>query len=302
MNRKFFALALAGAASVASGPLGATTTFEQDFTCPVGGETFKGQVVASSSSWGQRPDGRSYGTLPIYPIVECPGNGFPLFDEEFTPAEIAMLEQAVASAEYQAMRASETPHYRTWWLAQKIGREPQQLISSLLQATWESDDDWERKARYQAAFIQAATGWARTDENARMWFWYNLRAANALRELGHFDQAAMLLDRIDRPDRLPTDASQLAGARKLIAGLRSLVAEQNPVPEPANLVPERIAAYRCVAHRVPLTPSEEAACETASVREAIDAYEIWDEDGDRLTGEAAIRFINRQDERAAPNA
>jgi hypothetical protein len=291
MTGRWLALMLAGATGLASIPARATTTFEQDFVCPVGGEKFESYVIGSYSSWGQRPDGRSYGTLPIYPIVECPGNGFLLFQEEFTPEDIARLEPLVASAEFQAMRSIETPNYRVWWLRSKLGREPIELASSLLRASWESDQEFERKARYQAAFVAAATGLQRTDANAETWFWFNVRAANALRELGHFDQAALLLDRVDRPERLPTDPEQLEGARYLIDGLRKLVAENNPVPEPANLIPAREAALRCVVHRVAPSPSEQVACASAEVREAIAEFQVEDERGNDLTGEAAIRYI-----------
>src|SRR5687768_1654397 len=112
MTCRWVAFALAGAACFAAAPTAATTMSEQEFTCPVGGGKVQDYTICSYSSWGQRPDGRSYGTLPIYPIVECPGHGFLLFDEEFTEQEIALLEEAVESAEYQAMRSAETPHYR----------------------------------------------------------------------------------------------------------------------------------------------------------------------------------------------
>jgi hypothetical protein len=289
MNHKLLASALAVSAGLAAVSGRATTTFEQDFVCPVGGEKFEGQVIGSYSSWGQRPDGRSYGTLPIYPIVECPGNGFLLFQEEFTPEDVALLEPLVASAEYQAMRTSETPNYRVWWLRSKLGGDPLELAGSLLRASWETDENFERKARYQAAFVAAATALQRTD--AETWFWFNLRAANALRELGHFDKATLLLDRVDRPERLPTDPEQLEGARYLIDGLRKLVAEANAVPEPANLIPPREAAFRCTVHRVPPSPSEQAACASDEVREAVAEFQIRDEDGNDLTGEAAIRYL-----------
>lgn len=285
------ALAIAAMGAFALTPAQATTTIEQDFTCPVGGEKFQSSVIASHTSWGQRPDGRRYGTLPIHPIVECPGNGFLLFDEEFTPEDIAVLEPLVASAEYQAMRSAETPNYRVWWLRSKLGRDPLDLTSSLLRATWESDHDVDRKARYQAAFIAATTALQRTEANAQTWFWFNARAANALRELGNFDEAAALLDRIDRPETLPTDPDQREGARYLIDGLRTLVAEQNRVAEPANLIPPREAAIRCVVPQTALSSSEQAACAGEAVREAVAEFQIRDDKGNDLSGQAAIRSL-----------
>lgn len=291
MTGSRLALAIAATGAFVLTPAQATTTIEQEFTCPVGGEKFASSVIASHTSWGQRPDGRRYGTLPIHPIVECPGNGFLLFEETFTPEDIAVLEPLVASAEYQAMRSAETPNYRVWWLRSKLARDPLDLTSSLLRASWESDHGIARKARYQAAFVAAATALQRTDADAQTWFWFNARAANALRELGRFDEAVALLDRIDRPDILPTDPDQREGARSLIDGLRKLVAEQNPAAEPANLIPPREAAIRCVVPQAALSASEQSACASEAVREAVAEFQIRDDKGNDLSGEAAIRSL-----------
>lgn len=292
LGKSFAKLGVLLAIGVATPPATqATTMFPEKFTCPVGGETFEDYVIGSYSTFGQRPDGRSYGTLPIYPIVECPGNGFLLFQDEFTKEEIAALEPLVASAEYQAMRTSETPNYRAWWLMTRLGRDPLELTSALLRASWESDHDRDRKARYQTAFVAAATGLARSSENAEPWFWYNLRASNALRELGQFVEAAALLDRIDQPALLPADPDQLEGARYLIDGLRVLIGERNGLSEPASLIPVREAAFRCVMHSPPLSPSEREACSGQEVMEEIAEFSVEDDAGRKLRGEAAVRYI-----------
>lgn len=242
-------------------PVEATTVVEGKFVCPVGGEKFKAMAIASYSSWGQRPDGRAYGTLPIYPIIECPKNGMLLIDDKFTDAETQVLNSLVPSAEYQTMRASETPHYRAWWLKAKIGRDGFEQASMLLQATWETDKDFDRKVRYQAAFVALATALPRDDKHADDWLFYNLRAANALRELGYFDKALSLLDRVDKPQFMPIDTKDAEGARYLITALRVLATEANPVSEPANMIPEQAAALRCEQPRPPLSPVEVTACE-----------------------------------------
>lgn len=254
---------LIGALSV---PAAATTLFEKKFTCPVGGERFEASVVGSSTSWGQRPDGRTYGTLPIWPIVECPGNGLLLFDEEFGDADVAKLTPLVASAEYQAMRASESPHYRSWWLQKNLGRDSYALAGTLLAASWEVDHDPAAKSRYQEAFVASAQALPWSEAKKGPWFWLHLRAANALRELGRFDESATLLTLIDRPDRLPADADELEGARWMIDGLAALNADRNPASEPANLIPATMAVERCKADD--LSRAEETACNGKTVKEA----------------------------------
>lgn len=251
----------------ASTPAGATTFAQKDFVCPVGGEKFTADVIMSSTSWGQRPDGRPYGTLPVYPIVECPGNGLLLVQEEFPPDDIARLGPLVAADEYQAMRRTETPHYRAWWLLAHLQRDPYTLASFLLQASWETDEDLARKARYQAAFVAAATGLKPAPDKAEAWFVLNLRAGNALRELGYFDKAAEVLGRIDKPEFMPKDAPTATAIRTFIAGLQTLIAEQNPTPEPAGLLPKFEAARRCGAGAALLSPSEVTACNDPKLAE-----------------------------------
>lgn len=248
-----------------SAPSAATTWSEEKFVCPVGGEKFKARVVASYSTWGSRPDGRGYGTLPIVPIVECPGNGMLLIDEAFTPAELQTLNAVVPSSEYQAMRLTETPHYRAWWLMSKLGRNPYEQAWQLLQASWESDENWDRKVRYQVAFVNHALNLKRDDptsgERGSLWVLYNLRAANALRELGHFDKALVLLDKLDKPEFIPVDPEEAKGMRHYIDALRALIKEENPSPEPATMVPDFVAAVRCEMAGDAITASERPICE-----------------------------------------
>ena len=236
----------------------ATTLFPQKFVCPIGGQKFTANVVGSYTSWGQRPDGREYGTLPVHPIVECPGNGYLFVKEKPTSREIALLTPAVASAEYQSIRKSDTPHYRAWWLLTKLGDDPYGFVGVLLSATWETDEDSARKTRYQRAFADAA-GVLKLDADHRGdWFWLNLRAANAWRELGVFPTALATVDKIDRAELVPPEPDQRQAATDLMKGLRALIAEQNAASEPANLIPIDMAIARC--SQTGLTPVELPFC------------------------------------------
>lgn len=268
--RHALATALALAVLAHGSPLTATTSLPQTFTCPVGGETFEDDVIASRTTSGRRPDGRPYGSLEIVPLVECPGNGLVLFDNDFTADEIALLTPLVASARYQAMRQGETPHYRAWWLMRALGREPAVLAGTLLTASWESDRDRERKARYQNAFVEAAQAVPRSE--AQDWFHYTVRAANALRELGRFEEAGARLDLLEASEAWPKDPDSREGARLLIEGLRALIAERNRHSEPTNLVPARVAARRCLDRAAELTASEGDACASPGHVEAIGDY------------------------------
>ncbi|MXO61172.1 hypothetical protein GRI89_16635 [Altererythrobacter salegens] len=263
-------LAAALAVALLSDPASATTMFPQKFTCPVGGETFTDNVIGSYTTFGQRPDGRSYGTLPIYPLVECPGNGFPIYQEEFTPEELAKLTKLVESSEFQALRKTETSYFRLWWLFRQMDKPPTQLANTLLVASWESDDDPVRKARYQALFVTAAAQVPR--EDGEEWYYYNLRAANALRELGRFEEAADLLHAIGPSSASMADKDELEAVNKLVDGLTRLIAEANPASEPTNLIPPMQAARRCLDEASALSPVETQACASPDYREAIDDW------------------------------
>ncbi|WP_159977859.1 MULTISPECIES: hypothetical protein [unclassified Novosphingobium] len=249
-------------------PAHATTMFPQAFTCPIGGEKFESQVIASYSSFGSRPDGRPYGTLPVMPMTECPTNGFVLIGDTLSKAEITALTPVVASPEYQAMRQTETPHFRAWYLMKAISRPPEDLADALLQASWETDRDAARKARYQQLFVTAADAVARgSDKDAgRKWFFLNLRAVNAQRELGAFEAAWTRLDVLSRSIDLagygPDEADESRDLNAYLITMGTLLAEKNAYFEPAGLVPSDVALQRCDMTEPPLTPSETTVCDS----------------------------------------
>lgn len=265
------AAALAALTGLSANRAQATTMFPEKFTCPIGGEKFESYVIGSYSSFGSRPDGRSYGTLPIMPVIECPGNGFILIDEKFTKTEKAILTATVASAEYQAMRAAQTPHYRAWHLMKAIGRPAETLASTLLEASWETDEDPERKAGYQRLYIAAVDALSRPDAGAdaqgqsKGWFFLNLRAANAARELGDFAAATARLDMLARNVAAaglgPGEVEEKAALDTYMKGLARLSAEGNAWFEPATLVPLDMAIGRCAMAAPVITASEREVCE-----------------------------------------
>lgn len=285
MMKSAVRLALAaGLALSASGSM-ATTWAEVTLKCPIGGKKFKTSSMASNSYFGQRPDGRPYSPMPVTPMFECPDNGFVLYKEKFSQDEIARLTPLVASAEYQAMRQTETQYYRAWWLMEKVGASRLGRITNLMVAGWESDADAPRKARYQTAFVAAVGAFERDPASPADWFWLNLRAANALRELGRFDESVARLDAIDKTNLLPTDEDQLSAAKRVITGLRALNADRNTASEPANLIPARMAIVRCKQEG--LSPAEQSACSGDEVKSEIAEQAKWRTEFDDAAADAA---------------
>jgi len=297
-----YATAVIGALALTmSADVHATTFAEEDFVCPIGGEEFEANVVLSNTTWGQRPDGKPYSALPVYPVTECPQNGFLLFDENFTEEELQILEKATGTAEFQAMRETDTQHYRVWWLKNKVQRDEASQLSSLLRAGWETDHDYDRKVKYQSQFANLALNMVRTDENAAVWFYYNLRAVNILRELGYFDEGLKRLDFLMKPEYLPQDDQEKEGALFFADALRALLEQKNPFFEPANLVPERVAIFRCVAPKSPLTDAENTACASEEVTKAIADFRHKPKGGKKLRGAAAVQAADL-DWRSAPHS
>lgn len=286
--------ALSAATVAASSPASATTYATQKFECPVGGEKFKADVVLSNITFGQRADGKPYSPLPVPPIVECPENGLLLIDEEFSDADLLVLRNAVHSEEYQAMRGTETPHFRAFWLKKQLGRDPASQLSSLLQATWETDENYDRKVRYQARFIAEATGWKAIGEDQEAWFWFNVRAVNALRELGYFTKAEEHLKLVALPENLPESPEAAQNGKEFIDRLSALLKDKNPLAEPANLVPSEVAMFRCVDPQPPLTPAETSVCAQERIQNVIREFEFKPKGGKMLQGATAVRAANTE--------
>lgn len=279
-------------AAISASPVEATIYFEVKKTCPIGNETFTASEVGSNSTFGQRPDGKPYSPLPVVPYPECPSNGFPLFEQEFSQDALAILEPIVRGADFQASRRSETQHYRVWILRKALEAKPGALAIDLMVAGWETDRNLERKARYQNEFVTAVTKIERSG-NEEEWFWLNLRAANALRELGRFEEA------VDRLNLLASQIDLLKGKQAhdslppFIASLRQLTQERNQASEPAGAVPDQAGAFRCVIDQASLSPSEVTVCKSRSMAMTIADYEFSD-GGRIIKGADAIRAIRTQ--------
>lgn len=280
------------AVSLTSAPSSATTFVEEDFVCPIGGEKFTASVVASNSGFGARPDGKPYSPLPVYPVTECPDNGFLIFKKEWTDDELAALEEAIKTEEFQRIRKEETTYYRLWWLQKQINGDAVTLASNLMVAGWETDFNLPRKQRYQQAFVDAVSATAKVD-NAEDWFWLNLRAANAQRELGQFDKSQAAFANLETEIAIAGDEETQSYVKEYIGGQISLIADQNTASEPANLVGESNAAMRCAVFEAELTASEKPICSSETVAQEIAAFSIRTQDGEELEGKAAARHMWR---------
>ncbi|MBO9709612.1 MAG: hypothetical protein J7521_15515 [Caulobacter sp.] len=256
---RWMAMAALALALGAAGGAFAGTPYPVKMTCPVGGEKFTFTATMSYSTWGTRPDGKPYGSWEFpAPIPECPGNRLVMFTE-FSKAQVKALEPILVSSEYKAL-ADDTSYYRALWLARALKMPDIPEDSILLQASWQADGDPVRKARYQREFVAAAdVAPARPADPD--WMGLQVRAANAERELGLFDAAAVRLGRLKgylatpfpepkvlNPEGKPIDLeAERRGLLSFIDAESVAVTRKDADPEPLDLLAPRIAAMRCMA-------------------------------------------------------
>lgn len=243
---------LAAVAVLIAIPAAASTYFTVRKTCPVGGQKFKFQELGSISTWGALPDGMPVGSgeFPIR-LPQCPGNGLVMF-RDFSRPEIAKLSPYVQGEVYRGMRAAgETPYYLAFHTARMLGdADPEWL---LLSATWEAKNAGSAAAarvdRYNAEFVdlvRARAASAADFESIAM----RARAANALRELGRFDEAEALRATIviapDAGGSADDAGENREGWAKYLRDLAGPIARRDMTRIPIDMMTEDYAVYRCL--------------------------------------------------------
>ena len=255
-----FALAVATMPAAA----GAGTPTTEKMTCPIGGKSFDFATTASYTVMGTRADGKPFGswTFPLA-LPECPDNGLILY-KDYSAEEVAKLEPLVASEAYQALRGPASQYYRAYWLMREMGLPAESYLWALLQASWEADAQPELRARYQAELVEASAKVA-PDPASLNWIGMEGRAANALRELGRFDEALARLDAVPATALAPAagasgdDAKARQGWADYYRDLRVVIARKDRGAEPLDMLPRQIALGRCVTGEG-LDPQQNAWC------------------------------------------
>ena len=268
MRIPVFAAAFILAASFSGGAM-AGMPVKQKMTCPIGGKGFEFTTTASYSIFGERPDGKPFGSWS-FPLAlpECPDNGLVMY-KDYDAAEVAKLEPLIASDAYQALRKDDTQYYRAYWLMREMKLGSESYLWALLQASWEADGKPELKARYQSELVAES---AKVAPNAKDLNWVGMegRAINALRELGRFNDALARLDALP-PEVLTApagppakgEAGEAARARagwaSFFKKLRIAVERKDSASEPFDMLPEREWMNRCRAGE-DLSEAQQAYC------------------------------------------
>ncbi len=258
---------------------------KREFTCPVGGEHFTQEVGYSTFPLVTFPDG-SYpgdeGTDAEIPV--CPGNGLvliPDFDamnqpgsdrvrySDYSSAELAQLPALIADPAYSALKP-DGRHIQALWLATRLGRPPFTGFSLLQRGTWAAVEPAlrrrlvERLVAEGPALIDSPGFPAEIRRHARYFI------VNALRELGRFDEALALIDRIESegpPVAAPADPDNMYGPGAYAPQMRAVIAARDDDRYPVGLMPDKWAATICTdEERRPPYGSKTAATKAACAR------------------------------------
>jgi hypothetical protein len=177
---------------VAASRMHAMTFGEAEFTCPIDGQRFVDEVPMSGSQFGEYLDRRPAGALSSpWLLGKCKTHRFPMFKTEFTPAEKEILRSYVTSAEYRELSEKESDYYLVAKLKQRLGASPEQVATTLLQASWEVDATprYERYAKETLAALEALIAKPPSEFTRDSIVSYSQIAGELERRLGRFDAA-----------------------------------------------------------------------------------------------------------------
>jgi hypothetical protein len=256
----------------------------QQMTCPIGGERFEAMVTGDYITLGSRPDGRAITFMfAPWPLPECPSNGLVVF-REFTPEQIAALTPLIASPEYRRLVAEDSTQYRAQWLATRIGIPEQEALWMLLRATWQVKPGRgaigqpmpspAKAVQYQHEFVTRVRALPTNADDPSYIILFE-RAANAERELGHFENAATMLRRVRNwlehsdPALWEEEESEPEDWLRDVAALQRVVARRDSSVEPLDMADEIDAAFICIEPTLPNTAFNRAYCARPGVREEI---------------------------------
>lgn len=164
----------------------ASTPVAVEMTCPYDGTKFRTTVLASWSTWGSDLDLRPTGGL--WPLAECPTNGFVFLQDKYTEEELERLRPLVLSDEYQVLKTEET-YYRAYWLRQRTGASRELTSLTLLQATWQVAHNQEKYARYVGELLDRLPGDIRAETDQNKVLRLRMLYGELLRRIGRFDEA-----------------------------------------------------------------------------------------------------------------
>lgn len=127
-------------------PVLAMTLTEEEYVCPIGGETFTQVVPNSGTSFGMRTDFKAIGPIASpWTIPQCPTNKFVMFKDDFTPEELQTYKKIIESAEYKTITKDSSEYYYLAKLLEGNGESNDDIAWAYLKASWEMNGNEAQK-------------------------------------------------------------------------------------------------------------------------------------------------------------
>ncbi len=233
------------------------------FTCPLGGLGFEQDVGYASYPLLTMPDGSWLGDHLINAQVPvCPDNGLVLLPDvskavaegldrmayhEYTPEELTRLPALIADPQYRTL-ADDGAYAQAYWLATRLERPAQDRFTMLQRAAWGATDPAVRRRTVERLADDGLGVIAAIEAPDAVRSFYSLYVVNALRELGRFDEALALLDRIEAGGPPPpgqADAEALFALADASEPMRQAIAQRDDGRFAAATLPERVLDDIC---------------------------------------------------------
>ena len=177
----------------------ASRVFTTTVVCPIGGKSFQTIEAASGTQVGQHLDLKPYGMIVSpWPIAKCPDNGFVIYKNDFTKAELQLLNAYVLGSEYQSLQKTESNYYLAALLMRHQKAPKPKIAYTLLQSTWEveSDSRYKKYATETLSAFEAILEKPPSDLNTQTIMQYQQLAGEIERRLGRFGAAKVRFNKL----------------------------------------------------------------------------------------------------------
>jgi len=208
----------------------ATTTYEARVTCPIDGQPFTATLIGSYFQSGMRLDFKPIGSLSAptpYPV--CPGNGFVVYKDTFSDAELSRIRAIVASDEYRQLRSDNTDYFMVAYVKERLGTSQYDLAHTYLRASWEAERDMPELADpYRRLARQAFDNFRRAERNhTEEWWTAAVVAAEMDRLLARFETVEFRISTLP----LAELRANHPGLNAVLDQIRTHANQRNSAPE-----------------------------------------------------------------------
>jgi hypothetical protein len=158
--------------------------------CPIDGKTFTYMALDVKPSNRLYLDMKRADSFYPWPHPKCPGNGFVIYKNDLTSAEIEKLRSFVLSEEYRALGEVHTTRYLEAVLRKRLGEPAYDVAWALVQATWEVESNADRYRQYAGEALATYDSIPMESlTNIRFRNLKRMMSGELARRLGQFDSA-----------------------------------------------------------------------------------------------------------------